>query len=144
MGQLFADQCGEHRPLLGRPYRNAVGQYPTPASAALAQWHLDQGFPNPTKAKVFRGIQVLYPALEKRAKPLQIEQLARVDQWPQTAIGESKSKNDRRDEIRHLHNRALLLLGIWCGFHGDEMTQLRAEHVEIVPGQGMTSYFPVT
>ena len=50
--------------------------------AALAQWHLDQGFPDPTKApivrKVFRGIQTLHPAQEKRAKPFQIEQLRLV------------------------------------------------------------------
>lgn len=47
--------------------------------AALAQWHIDQGFPDPTKTpivrKVFRGIQTLHPAQEKRAKPFQIEQL---------------------------------------------------------------------
>lgn len=34
--------------------------------AALAQWHIDQGFPDPTKApivkKVLRGIQKLHPA----------------------------------------------------------------------------------
>lgn len=42
--------------------------------AALAQWHLDQGFPDPTKApvvkKVLRGIRALHPAQEKQAKPL--------------------------------------------------------------------------
>ena len=49
--------------------------------AALAQWHIDQGFPDPTKApvvrQVLRGIQALHPAVEKRAKPLQLEH--RVD-----------------------------------------------------------------
>ncbi|MEC4722763.1 tyrosine-type recombinase/integrase [Noviherbaspirillum sp. CPCC 100848] len=116
--------------------------------AALAQWHLDQGFPDPTKApivkKVLKGVQVLHPAQEKRAKPLQLEQLAQVDHWLATAIAEAKAKNDRRAELRHLRNRALLLLGFWRGFRGDELTRLRAEHVEIVPGQGMTCYFPVT
>ncbi|WP_194726236.1 tyrosine-type recombinase/integrase [Noviherbaspirillum malthae] len=79
--------------------------------AALAQWHLDQGFPDPTKApivkKVLRGVQVLHPSQEKRAKPLQLD-------------------------------------GFWRGFRGDELTRLQAEHVEIVPGQGMTCYFPIT
>ena len=41
--------------------------------AALAQWHLDQGFPDPTKAplvkKVLKGIQELHPAREKQARP---------------------------------------------------------------------------
>ena len=45
--------------------------------AALAQWHIEQGFPDPTKTpivrKVIKGIQTLHPAQEKRAKPFQIE-----------------------------------------------------------------------
>ncbi|WP_235548334.1 site-specific integrase [Noviherbaspirillum sp. Root189] len=116
--------------------------------AALAQWHLDQGFPDPTKApivrKVFKGIQVLHPAQEKRAKPLQLEQLAAVDQWLEAAIVTAKTNNDRGGQLRYVRNRALLLLGFWRGFRGDELTRLRAEHVEVVPGQGMTCYFPLT
>ncbi len=38
--------------------------------SALAQWHIDQGFPDPTKApivrKVLRGIQAVHPAQESR------------------------------------------------------------------------------
>ncbi|MEC4722835.1 site-specific integrase [Noviherbaspirillum sp. CPCC 100848] len=116
--------------------------------AALAQWHLDQGFPDPTKApivkKVFKGVQVLHPAQEKRAKPLQIEQLAQVDRWFEEAIVVAGTKNDRRAALRHLRNRALLLLGFWRGFRGDELTRLRAEHVEVIPGQGMTCYLAFT
>lgn len=47
--------------------------------AALAQWHIDQGFPDPTKAplvkKVLMGIRELLPAREKQAAPLQLHQL---------------------------------------------------------------------
>jgi integrase len=116
--------------------------------AALAQWHLDQGFPDPTKApvvrKVFKGIQVLHPAQQKRAKPLQLEQLAAVDRWLEAAIVTAKRNKDRGAQLRYVRNRALLLLGFWRGFRGDELTRLRAEHVEVVPGQGMTCYFPIT
>lgn len=53
--------------------------------AALAQWHIDQGFPDPTKAplvrKVFRGVQALHPSQEKRARPLQLEQLEIATGW---------------------------------------------------------------
>jgi integrase len=116
--------------------------------AALAQWHLDQGFPDPTKApivrKVFKGIQVLHPVQEKRARPLQLDQLEKVDHWLESAIITAKTRNDRGAELRHLRNRSLLLLGFWRGFRGDELTRLRAEHVEVVPGQGMTCYFPLT
>ena len=116
--------------------------------AALAQRHLDQGLPDPTKApivrKVFKGIQVLHPAQEKRAKPLQLEQLAAVDRWLEAAIVAAKADQDRGAELRYLRNRALLLLGFWRGFRGYELTRLRAEHVAVAPGQGMTCYLPLT
>lgn len=85
--------------------------------------------------KVHKGIQVLHPTQEKRAIPLQIEQLAQADRWLEEAIVAACLKNDRRTELRHLRNRALLLLGFWRGFRGDELTRLRAEHVELVSGQ---------
>ncbi|WP_194725122.1 site-specific integrase [Noviherbaspirillum malthae] len=116
--------------------------------AALAQWHIEQGFPDPTKApivkKVFKGIQVLHPAREKRAKPLLIEQLSQVDRWIASSIAAARADNNRGAELRHLRNRSLLLLGFWRGFRGDELTRLRAEHVEVMPGQGMTCYFTLT
>jgi hypothetical protein len=50
--------------------------------AALSQWHRAQGILDATKAPIvkkgFKGIQVLHSAQEKRAKPLQIEQLAQA------------------------------------------------------------------
>lgn len=116
--------------------------------AALAQWHIDQGFPDPTKTpivrKVFRGIQALHPAQEKRAKPLQIEQLDQVVQWLDAAINAARTARCRGDELRHTRNKALLLLGFWRGFRGDELTRLQVEHVDVVPGEGMTCYFPQT
>lgn len=116
--------------------------------AALAQWHIDQGFPDPTKApvvrKVFRGIRALHPAQEKRAKPLQLDQLEQVVQWLDAAIQTARSKRDRGAELRHARNRALLLLGFWRGFRSDELTRLQVEHVNVVPGEGMTCYFSQT
>lgn len=116
--------------------------------AALAQWHIEQGFPDPTKApvvrKVFRGIQALHPAQEKRAKPLQLNQLEQVAQWLDAAVDVARAQRNRGDELRHLRNKALLLLGFWRGFRGDELTRLRIEHVEVAPSEGMTCYFPQT
>ena len=47
--------------------------------AALAVWHNEQGFPDPTKAphvkKVLKGIAELHPHQEKQAKPIQLDQL---------------------------------------------------------------------
>lgn len=81
--------------------------------AALAQWHIGQGFPDPTKApvvrKVFRGIQALHPA-----------------------------------QLRHARDKALLLLGFWRGFRGDELTRLQVQYIQVVPGEGMTCFLPQT
>ncbi|NEX60198.1 tyrosine-type recombinase/integrase [Noviherbaspirillum sp. 17J57-3] len=116
--------------------------------AALAQWHIEQGFPDPTKTpvvrKVLRGIQALHPAQEKRAKPLQLNQLEQVTNWLDTAIVKARDEGKRSAELRHRRDKALLLLGFWRGFRGDELTRLRIEHVQAVAGEGMTCYFPQT
>lgn len=116
--------------------------------AALAQWHLDQGFPDPTKAqlvrKVLRGIRAEHPALEKQAKPFQIDQLSQVDRWLDGAISAARTVGDRGAELRRTRDRALVLLGFWRGFRGDELTSLRAEHVQIATGEGLSCYFPRT
>lgn len=115
---------------------------------ALAQWHIEQGFPDPTKAplvrKVMRGIRAEHPAQGKQAKPLQIEQLGQVDRWLGDAISTARKAGDRGAELRHTRDRALILLGFWRGFRGDELTSLQAEHVKIAAGEGMSCFFPQT
>jgi len=114
--------------------------------AALAQWHLEQGFPDPTRAplvrKVFRGIQAEHPAQEKRAKPFQLEQLQQVDRWLGQAIAVAQAARDRAAELRYTRNRALLLLAFWRGFRGDEITRLQVEYIQVVPGEGMSCFLP--
>lgn len=116
--------------------------------AALAQWHVDQGFPDPTKTpmvrQVMRGIQTLRPAQEKRAKPLQLDQLNQVDSWLIDAAQRATEANDASVALRRLRDRALFLLGFCRGFRGDELTRLRIEHIAITPGEGMTCYLPHT
>lgn len=114
--------------------------------AALAQWHQDQGFPDPTKApvvrKVLKGIQALHPAIEKQAVPLQIGQLELVANWLDGAIRLSQESGDRAAELRHSRDKALLLVGFWRGFRGDELMRLQVEFVTLSPGQGMQCFLP--
>lgn len=116
--------------------------------AALAQWHIDQGFPDPTKApvvrKVLKGIRTLHPAQEKRARPLQLEQIASVAAWLDRAIDAAGAAGRRAPQLRHTRNKALLLLGFWRGFRSDELTRLRVEHISALAGQGMTCFLPQT
>ncbi|NEX63348.1 site-specific integrase [Noviherbaspirillum galbum] len=46
--------------------------------------------------------------------------------------------------LRSRRDKALLLLGFWRGFRGDELASLRVEHVNASAGQGMSCYFPKT
>lgn len=116
--------------------------------AALAQWHIDQGFPDPTKApivkKVFRGIQKLHPAQSRQARPLQLEQLEFVVKWLDRSIADAVSAGDRAAQLRHKRDKAMLLLGFWRGFRGDELTRLEIQNIEAAAGQGMTCFLPYT
>lgn len=111
--------------------------------AGLAQWHLDQGFPDPTKAtivrKVLKGIRELHPAQEKQARPLQIEQLHLLIAWIDTRLSEPMAAPVR---LRLLRDRALVLLGFWRGFRSDELCRIDVEHLTLAPGQGLTLYIP--
>jgi integrase len=116
--------------------------------SGLAQWHIDQGFPDPTKApvvkKVLKGIRELHPAQERRARPLQLEELAELATWLDQAHQGALAREDAKAALTHARNRALLLLGFWRGFRSDELCRLRVEHVHVHPGQGMTLFLPRT
>lgn len=112
--------------------------------AALADWHKAHGFPDPSKSplvrKVFKGIRALHPARQKQARPIQIEQVTQVVAWLERAGSTAETRGDLAAQLRHTRDRALLLLGFWRGFRGDEIARLRIEQVDAVPGEGMTCY----
>ena len=116
--------------------------------AALAQWHIDQGFPDPTKAsivkKVMKGIKILHPAHEKQARPLQLDQLSKVISAIDLTIQEASKDNDQNTILRQLRNKALILLGFWRGFRSDELSRLQAEYIQTIPGEGITIFLPRT
>ncbi len=114
--------------------------------AALSRWHTDHGFPDPTKAsavrQVLRGIRMLHPAKEKQAKPLQLDILERIDTWLRHAAAAERVSGNRAGELRHVRDRALLLLGFWRGFRADELVRLRVEYIEVAHGEGLTCFLP--
>lgn len=114
--------------------------------AALAYWHREHGFVDPTRSplvrKVLKGIQTLHPSMEKQAVPLQLTQLAQVDSWLADAVGGARARGDRPAELRHRRDRALVLLGFWRGFRGDELIRVQVEHLRLVTGEGMTCFLP--
>lgn len=110
--------------------------------AALARWHTDQGFADPTKApivrQVLRGIRAVHPVAEKRARPLQLEQLQAVDLWLERGIGAAAGSDNPVGLLRLTRDRCLLLLGFWRGFRGDELRRMRVENIDLRPGAGMS------
>lgn len=114
--------------------------------AALGRWHREQGFNDPTKAQVvrqvFKGIRLLHARVEKQAHPLQLDQLGRVADSLEHAANQARKHGDRIAQWQHLRNRAIVLLGFWRGFRGDELLRLQVEHLKVTPGKGMTCFLP--
>jgi site-specific recombinase XerD len=112
--------------------------------AALADWHHTHGFPDPTKSqivrKVMKGIRALHPAQQKQARPMQLEQVRQIAHWLDQAIAAAALAGRKPEQLRYTRDRALLLLGFWRGFRGDELARLRIEHVNAVSGQGITCF----
>lgn len=116
--------------------------------AAIGQWHVSQGFPDPTRAphvrKVLKGIQALHPAQERRAKPLQLTQLEQLVAWLDAQIATAAMANHGHQLQVHARNKALVLIGFWRGFRSDELSRLQIKHITVEPGRGMTIFLPQT
>lgn len=116
--------------------------------AALAQWHVSQGFPDPTKTpqvrQVLKGIRVLHPAQQKQAAPLQLRHLEKAVAWLDSKAREAIESGDYRVLMRCRRDAALLLIGFWRGFRSDELARLQVEHTQAESGVGITFYLPYT
>lgn len=114
--------------------------------SALAQWHISQGFPDPTKApvvrKVLKGIRAVHPAREKQAEPLQLQHLEQLVAFLERDAQEANAAQDPARVLRAKRDTALILLGFWRGFRSDELCRLQVEHVQATPGVGISLYVP--
>lgn len=116
--------------------------------AALASWHQAHGFADPTKAQlvrhVLKGIRTVHPAQQKQARPVQLDEVTQITRWLDDMIAMAAARKCPADELRHTRDRALLLLGFWRGFRGDELARLSVEHIEARVGVGMSCFLPYT
>lgn len=114
--------------------------------AALGRWHRDHGFTDPTHTplvrQVIKGIAAVHGEQSKQAAPLALRQVGQVADWLETAIAAANQRADADSALRHLRDRAWLLLGFWRGFRGDELIRLQAQHLKLVPGEGMHCFLP--
>lgn len=116
--------------------------------AALAQWHITQGFPDPTKTpavrQMIKGIRTLHPAQEKQAAPLLLQHLEQAVGWLERQTALAAERNDFKSVMRYRRDIALVLIGFWRGFRGDELARLQVEHTQAESGAGITFYLPHT
>jgi integrase len=114
--------------------------------AALAHWHQQHGFYDPTRSntvrQVLKGIRTLHLSVERRAKPLHLKDLAQAMNGLTRAAELALAGGDRATWLRHLRDRALIALGFWRGFRGDELLRLQVEHLQWVDGEGLQCYLP--
>lgn len=110
--------------------------------AALARWHLNHGFTDPTKAPqvrdVLRGIQALHPRPVLQARPLQLREIEQCV----AALQLEETSPELSVRLRAGRDRALLLLGFWRAFRSDDLCRLRIETNQLVPGEGLSLFLP--
>lgn len=116
--------------------------------AALAQWHVSQGFPDPTKAprvrQMLKGIRVVHPTRQKQAAPLQLRHLEKAVNWLNSKAADAVESGDYCALMRYRRDAALLLIGFWRGFRSDELARLQVEDTQAEAGIGITFYLPYT
>lgn len=114
--------------------------------AALGQWHTSQGFPDPTKAPLVRqmlkGIRAVHPAEQRQAAALTLEHLQQTISTLHARAEQAQREHCLPTLLRARRDIALLLIGFWRGFRGDELARLRVEHIQAHAGVGMQLYLP--
>lgn len=110
--------------------------------AALARWHLQLGFADPTKSArvhdTLRGIQALHPQPVKQAEALALKELEACMAQLAKELGDSLLAV----RLRAARDQALLLLGFWRAFRSDELCRLRIEHIRLRQGEGLELFLP--
>ncbi|KPB71335.1 tyrosine-type recombinase/integrase [Pseudomonas cannabina] len=116
--------------------------------AALAQWHITQGFPDPTKTpnvrQMIKGIRVVHPAQVKQAAPLLLRHLEQAVKWLEAEAAAALDRGDYKTLLRHRRSVAMVLIGFWRGFRGDELARLTIENTKAYSGEGITFFLPHT
>jgi integrase len=105
--------------------------------AALARWHRQHGFVDPTKAPqvrdVLRGIQAEHARPVPQAEALSLEALEAC----MSALEQATASEDHGTRLRAYRDRALILLGFWRAFRSDDLCRLRIERITLRSDQGL-------
>lgn len=101
---------------------------------ALKNWHVYQGFADPTThpfvKKILTGIQHLHGRPKEKAPALTLEQLIKMVQFL-----------NKKDSLDALRNNALLQVGFFGAFRRSELVKIKFEEINFVP-EGMEIIIP--
>jgi integrase len=64
--------------------------------------------------------------------------------WLEREAALAADRGDFRNVMKHRRDIALVLIGFWRGFRGDELARLQVEHTQAEAGAGITFYLPHT
>jgi len=116
--------------------------------AALANWHQTHGFPDPTKApkvrQLLKGIRVLHPVQQRQAAPLPLLQLEKAVAYLEQESANARSNGDMKGLLKATRDIALLTIGFWRGFRGDELARLTVENTHAERYVGIRFYLAHT
>ncbi|MGK9063685.1 phosphotransferase [Stutzerimonas chloritidismutans] len=91
----------------------------------MAQWHVSQGFSDPTKTplvrQILKGIRTPHPRQQKQAVPIQLRQLEQCVLSLERNGEQARAEDDWPRFGRCWRDRALMLIGFWRAFRSDEL-----------------------
>lgn len=112
--------------------------------AALANWHQSNGFPDPTKApkvrQLLKGIRALHPVQQKQAAPLALLHLEKAVAHLEDEAAQARSAGNMAALLKASRDIALLTIGFWRGFRGDELARLTIENTHAERYVGIKFY----
>jgi len=112
--------------------------------AALANWHQSNGFPDPTKApkvrQLLKGIRALHPVQQKEAAPLALLHLEKAVAHLQEEVVQARAAGNMSSLLKATRDIALLTIGFWRGFRGDELARLTIENTHAERYVGIRFY----
>lgn len=100
----------------------------------IGLWHEKNGFDhNPNKSdivrKIMKGIRKKYNKKKKKAKPMIIDVLERVNQYLEAQIIENNVDDPSRVQnkivLQSLRDRAMILVSFWFGIRSDNLRRIR-------------------
>jgi len=105
----------------------------------IAGWHSERSLPDPTKhvdvKAMMKGLRSKYQTKPKKARPLGFDEIKTIISGLEKAHREAQlladARQQRKQELMCLRDKAFFLIGFWCAWRSDELIRLRVENVTL-------------